>query len=69
MKKILSILIALIVLGIVAALALAYAPFKPTPANTPTRMKRLLVLYRTGRRHNHAAVQNGIIPRRQALAA
>ncbi|MDI9854426.1 c-type cytochrome [Comamonas sp. 17RB] len=33
MKKILSILIALIVLGIVAALALAYAPFKPTPAN------------------------------------
>lgn len=33
MKKILSILIALIVLGIVAALALAFAPFKPTPAN------------------------------------
>jgi mono/diheme cytochrome c family protein len=32
MKKILSILIALIVLG-VAALALAYVPFKPTPAN------------------------------------
>ena len=33
MKKILSIVIALVVLGIVAALALAYAPFKPTPAN------------------------------------
>ena len=33
MKKVLSILIALVVLGIVAALALAYAPFKPTPAN------------------------------------
>lgn len=33
MKKILSILIALIVLGAVAALALIYVPFKPTPAN------------------------------------
>ena len=33
MKKILSIVIALIVLGIIAAVALAYAPFKPTPAN------------------------------------
>ena len=33
MKKYLSILIALIVLGIIAALALAYAPFKPSGAN------------------------------------
>jgi mono/diheme cytochrome c family protein len=33
MKKILSIVIALIVLGIIAALLLAFAPFKPTPAN------------------------------------
>lgn len=33
MKKYLSILIALIVLGILAALALIYVPFKPTPAN------------------------------------
>ena len=33
MKKILSILIALIVLGIVAALALIFAPFKPSVAN------------------------------------
>lgn len=32
MKKILSILIALLVLGVLAALALIYAPFKPTPA-------------------------------------
>ena len=33
MKKYISILIALVILGIIAALALAYAPFKPTPAN------------------------------------
>lgn len=33
MKKYLSILIALIVLGIIATLALAYAPFKPSGAN------------------------------------
>lgn len=33
MKKILSILIALIILGVLAALALIYVPFKPSPAN------------------------------------
>lgn len=33
MKKYLSILMALVVLGVLAALALIYAPFKPTPAN------------------------------------
>ena len=33
MKKYLSILIAVIVLGILAELALIYVPFKPTPAN------------------------------------